>query len=122
MSLRYFDKLSTQGEGRGSAAVRYPPAAIGSARIISRPQVGAAALPPAGRMPAKPALFLIVGRHEIDGWKVAVMQDGYPPDLLAPDQAIALGEQLIATGTAASIKLGQELIEMAAICNGRWGE
>lgn len=117
MTLRPAQDARSDGGG-----FRYPPAAIGSARIISQQHLGGASLPPAGCIRANPALFLIVGRHEIDGWKVVVMQDGYPPDLLAPDQAIALGEQLIATGTATSIKLGAELIAMAAICNGRWGE
>ena len=68
-----------------------------------------------------PGLFVpaavTVGKHEIDGWKVAVLplgngangngREAGTPIVLSPEQAI---------------KLGEELIEMAAICDGRWGE
>jgi hypothetical protein len=63
-----------------------------------------------------PRLFVpaavTVGKHEVDGWKVAILPlriDGHPegtPIVLTPEQAV---------------KLGQELLDMADVCDGRWG-
>ena len=71
---------------------------------------------PMASQPRPPRLFVpaavVVGKHEIDGWKVMIMPlraDGHPegrPIALTPEQAG---------------NLGASLIEMAEICDGRWG-
>ena len=54
---------------------------------------------------------LAVGKHEIEGWKVVVVPHGAdarptgPPIVLTPEQAN---------------KLGEDLIEMANVCDGKW--
>lgn len=74
---------------------------------------------------------LVVGKHEFDGWKVAVMGGDEPPILLTPAEAIELGERLIAKPAAGlrpgeepalAISVGQELIAMAGVCEGKWGD
>ena len=56
---------------------------------------------------------LAVGKHEIEGWKVVVMPLGADgraagtPMVFSPEQAA---------------KLGEDLIEMANVCEGKWGD
>lgn len=71
--------------------------------------------------PGPEALSLVVGQHEFDGWKVALMRLGMPAVLLTPEQANSLGEEMVAHPERVSA-LGAELIKMAAICEGKWGD
>ena len=49
-------------------------------------------------------LGVVVGRHEADGWRVGIMRGG-ETILLSAEEARALGD---------------DLIRMADVCDGRW--
>lgn len=50
---------------------------------------------------------MVVGQHEFDGWKVAVLRGSEPPIVMSAKEARMAGE---------------ELIRMADVCEGKWGD
>lgn len=53
------------------------------------------------------AISVVVGQHELDGWKVSILRDGSAPIVLTAEEARTMAS---------------DLGEMADICEGKWGE
>ena len=58
-------------------------------------------------LPGAGPLSMVVGQHEFDGWKVAVMRGAEPPIVMSVEEARRAGEALL---------------RMADVCEGKWGD